>query len=154
MEDNDDHVKPGFTFDMEIIVVDLQNANYAPTAAVLKDRGSSEYYVFVVDSNEKISKRTVEIGTIGDMYIEIVSGLAEGEIIMSNPNPSVTDGSLLSDYTTTVEVNNKAAADTSSNSILSGITGSGAQTMPSGGGMPSGGMPTGGGGGGMPGGRQ
>ena len=143
MDAPDDLVKPGFSFDMEIIVVDLTNANYIPVSAVIKDKETDSYCVYAVGDDHKLEKRAVEIGTMSDMYAEILSGLEKGETIMESPTSEVTDGSSLIDYATQEVTKN--VEDTSSEGILSGLTGGGNQGGRQGG-MQGGGMPPSGGG--------
>jgi RND family efflux transporter, MFP subunit len=148
MDAPDELVKPGFSFDMEIIVTDLKNVNYIPVSAVIKDKETESYCVYVVGEEQKLEKRTVEIGTMSDMYAEVISGLEAGETIMESPTSEVTDGSSLMDYAT--QETAKEGAETSSEGILSGLTGgtnSNNSGMQGGGG---GGMPPSGGGGGRP----
>ncbi|MGE4214064.1 MAG: efflux RND transporter periplasmic adaptor subunit [Anaerotignaceae bacterium] len=148
MDAPDDLVKPGFSFDMEIIVVDLTDASYIPISAVMKDKETDSYCVYVVGDDQKLEKRVVEIGAMSDMYAEILSGLEEGVTIMESPTSEVTDGSSLMEYATQ-EVAAEGEAS-SSEGILSGLTG-GANSDNSGNQGGGGGMPPSGGGGGRPG---
>ncbi|MEA5083882.1 MAG: efflux RND transporter periplasmic adaptor subunit [Lachnospiraceae bacterium] len=149
MDAPDALVKPGFSFDMEIIVVDLKDANYIPVSAVVKDKETDSYCVYVVGEGQKLEKRDVEIGTMSDMYAEILSGLEEDETIMESPTGEVTDGSSLMDYATHEAA--KDSKETSSEGILSGLTGGANQGGNQGGMQGGGGMPPSGGGGGRPG---
>lgn len=143
MEDNDELVKPGFSFDMEIIVTDLEGISYIPVSAVMKDKEGSTY-VFEVGEDKILKKTVVNLGTYSDVYVELLDGLTKDAQIMTSPDDTVKEGTSLMDYakTTTTNTNNTKE----SGSILDGMTGGGGG-MPSGGGgmQGGGGMPGGGG---------
>lgn len=137
MSDNDSLVKPGFSFDMEIIVVDLEAVDYIPVSSVVKEEDST--YVFVVSENNTLKKTKVTLGTYSDLNVELIEGLEKNAKFLASPDDTVKDGTNLMDYAKTPE--NENGNTEKSESILDGMTsGAGA---PSGGGMgggPSGGM--------------
>lgn len=139
LDDADERIKPGFSFDMEIIVTDLSGTDYIPISAVVKDSQTDTYYVYVVgdDENKTLEKREVEIGTASDMYIQILSGLEAGEQILESPDSTTEAGKSLNDYATEVTVNAQQETSSDESSILDGVTGGGG--APAGGGMPGGG---------------
>ena len=152
MDDNDDLIKPGFAFDMEIIVKDVSDANYVPVSSVMKDSTNSTYYVFKVGSDNKLKKTTVEIGVTNDSYMQVTSGLEASDVILESPDSSTKDGADLMNYATTVK-SSATSSSSSSGGLLDGLLGGGGGGAPSGGGpggggggMPSGGGPSGGGG--------
>ena len=143
IENPDEDIKPGFSLDMEIIVVDLSDVLTVPISAVMQDDDGSTY-VFKVEEDDTITKTTIEIGTYSDMYAEVVSGLQDGDRVMTSPDEDVTDGSKLSDYEEEVTVNTgttQESTDSSSSSMQMGGMGGGGM----GGGMPGGGGMGGGG---------
>ena len=144
LDDPDENIKPGFSFDMEIITVSVEDADYLPISAVTMDRETGEYSVFVVGEGDILEKRTVEVGVSNDTYIQILSGLSEGEVVMEVPGDDVVEGTLLSDYATTPTQVQEISTDEES-SILDSVTGGG--SMGGGAPMSGGGAPMGGGGG-------
>ena len=64
---------------VEVIGGDVQDALLVPVDA-LRDLGG-EYAVFVQDENGELKMRMVEVGLMDYTYAEILSGLAEGEIV-------------------------------------------------------------------------
>ncbi len=144
LDDPDENIKPGFSFDMEIITVSVEDADYLPISAVTMDRETGEYSVFVVGEGDVLEKRTVEVGVSNDTYIQILSGLDQGEVVMEVPGDDVVEGTLLSDYATTRTTPQEVSAGEES-SILDSVTGGGmGGGAPMGGGM-GGGGPMGGG---------
>lgn len=142
MDDNDDLIKPGFEFDMEIIVTSLTNVNYIPISAVMKNTENNTYYVYVVGENNILKKKTVEVGTSNDTNMELKSGLSSDDVIFESPDSSVKEGANLMDYATVQQ--SSSSSSSSSGGLLDSLFGGGNK---SGGGGPSGGGPSGGGGG-------
>lgn len=144
LDDPDENIKPGFSFDMEIITVSVEDADYLPISAVTMDRETGTYSVFVVGESDILEKREVEVGVSNDTYIQILSGLSADEVVMEVPGDDVMEGTLLSDYATTKTAPQEVSTEEES-SILDSVTGGGS-SMGGGGGAPmGGGGPMGGG---------
>ena len=60
-----------------------------PRPALLEEEG--EYSVFVVRDGQ-VEKRTVQVGIRHDDFVEVLSGLREGELVVSRKAYSLTDG--------------------------------------------------------------
>lgn len=137
----DDLVKPGFSFDMEIIVQDLSEVNYIPISAVTKEKDETTY-VYIVDEDDTLKKQKVTLGTESDMYIQVIDGLTKDNKIISSPTDSMKEGTSIMDYSTTSV--QKSDEKESGSSILDSVTpsggGGGMQGGP-GGGMQGGGRP-------------
>lgn len=139
MNQVDELVKPGFSFDLEVIVVDLSDINYIPISAVMKnDDGST--YVFEVDDEQNIIKTNVELGTYSDMYVELISGLEETTVFIKTADDKMMEGSNIMEYSKT-EGNTTESGSEKSSSVLDSVTGAGKSQ---GSGMQGGGMPGGG----------
>ncbi len=65
------------------------NALVIPRPALLEEEGI--YSVFVVKDNQ-VEKRNVDIGIKHDDYVEVTSGLSDGELVASEKAYSLTDG--------------------------------------------------------------
>ncbi len=129
IEDFDDNLLPGMNIEARITINESENALVVPVNAV--NRGNT---VYVKGNKEKQEDRApegyktvqVETGITNDMFVEILSGLSEGDTVYVTPS-----------------------ADNGNQMMMPGMMGG---RMPSGGmrpgGMPSGGMRQGG----MPGG--
>jgi len=72
-------LKPGMTAEVEIAVKNLENVFYVPLQAVSSHGGERVCYL----ANE--DRRVVETGEFSDKYIEIKSGLEEGDRILLRP---------------------------------------------------------------------
>ena len=77
-----DWLKPGMSAKVEILVNCLANVVYVPVQAVSPLEGKQVCYVATAGKPEC---RTVEIGEFNDEFIEIKSGLKEGERVLLRP---------------------------------------------------------------------
>jgi len=82
IDDLNKTIRPGMSAKVEIIVASLKNVLCVPVQAVAHNKGGKVCYV--VNGNE-MKARPVQTGNFNDSYIEIVSGLTEGEEISLIP---------------------------------------------------------------------
>ena len=75
-------LKPGLTAKVEIIIAELQDVLYVPVQAVANRDGRKVCYV---DNAGRLEQRAVETGQFNESFIEITSGLAEGEPVSLSP---------------------------------------------------------------------
>lgn len=61
-----------------------------PDASVVR-RGQLAF-VFVVDANQVARLRALSTGAVTDGRIEVLAGVAEGDVLVLNPPPALTDG--------------------------------------------------------------
>lgn len=143
MLDADELVKPGFSFDLEIITVELEDANYIPISAVFKD-DDGQTCVYRIADGQRLQKTAVTLGTYSDMSVELLGGLTAEDEFITTVEDEMTDGALLTDYKT-IAGPSAGSGDHQEGSLLDSVmpTGGG---MPGGGRMQGGGMPGGGGG--------
>jgi len=80
-----DWIKPGMSAKVEILVDHLDNVVYVPIQAVAPSEGKQVCHVV---SGLKSDRREVEIGQFNDEFIEIKSGLKEGEKVLLHPPES------------------------------------------------------------------
>ena len=85
-------LKPGYNLDIEIVTAERLNVITVPQTAVTRDNQSKTHYVFKVDENLTAWKTTVVLGLYGDIDVEIISGLNEGERYVDSPQPYLEDG--------------------------------------------------------------
>jgi HlyD family secretion protein len=80
-------LKTGMTAKVEIIIDELKDVISIPIQAVLNTRGKKVCFVLNGSTHEQ---RQVETGAFNDSFVEIKSGLTEGEKVLLNP-PRLTD---------------------------------------------------------------
>ena len=74
---NDNNLKLGMSATCTVTIDKKENCLCVPISAVTINE--DERYVIVKDENGEESKRTVETGVSDANYVEIISGLSEGE---------------------------------------------------------------------------
>lgn len=79
IQDNDGRLKPGMSVSMTVPVGRAEDAVSVPVAAVFKDRRQNIVYV---RNGETTEKRPVTIGVNNLSFVEITSGVNEGEEIL------------------------------------------------------------------------
>ena len=105
LDATNEDIKVGMTVTVEIITAAKQNVLMVPTSAIKKQNG--DYYVMVVNddiknatasaaailtSSDLISK-TIEIGSANDTMTEVVSGLAEDDLVVTSTKTSTSASS-------------------------------------------------------------
>lgn len=78
-----DVLKSGMNCVADIIVDQFEETISIPIQCLVKEKGKS--VVYVVDSEGKQERRVVEVGQDNNRFIQIKSGLKEGEMVMENP---------------------------------------------------------------------
>jgi hypothetical protein len=82
LEDMDPTLRTGMSCNAEIVVAQYEDAVYIPVQAVLRVAGKPT--VFVIKDGA-IEERQVEVGLDDNNVIRIISGLAEGEVVLMTP---------------------------------------------------------------------
>ncbi|KPJ54878.1 hypothetical protein AMJ47_02285 [Parcubacteria bacterium DG_72] len=77
--DEKEGIKPGMTADIVIEAEKKENVLAVPKGAVNKKNGNK---IVKVLKGKKVEEKQVEVGLEGDDYIEIISGLSEGEEVI------------------------------------------------------------------------
>lgn len=77
-----DWLRPGMSAEIEILVRSLEDVIYVPIQAVTY---FDDKRVVYVSNRGRPERREIEVGTFSESYIEIVSGLEEGEEVLLLP---------------------------------------------------------------------
>ena len=76
-------IKPGMACDMVINISSENNIITIPYQSIIKDN-EGENFVYVIDSQSKTAiKKAVQLGSFINNKIEIVSGLSEGDLVVT-----------------------------------------------------------------------
>ena len=89
VENTDGTLRPGFFCNAHIRLGE-EKAAVMPVEA-LRVEGSRRK-VFVVEKNNTLSERLVEVGDTREGFVEIRRGAAKGEAVLLQPGPDATDG--------------------------------------------------------------
>ena len=89
----DPRIRAGMFASMQLITRESRNTLAVPATAV------SQYYneevVYVVKEDSTVERRTVTTGLSSEDTVEILTGLSEGEVVVTQGTSSVTDGTLV-----------------------------------------------------------
>jgi RND family efflux transporter MFP subunit len=89
VDEADNNLLVGMSGSADIEVDSVAGALTVPIEAVLNDNGKN--YVFTVNNN-KVSKVQVTTGVLTDTSAQILSGLAQGDVVATSQLTSLTDG--------------------------------------------------------------
>lgn len=85
--DRDPRVRPGMSCSIEILVDDLPDATYMPVQSVFLDGGAP---VALVRQGNEVEKRPIEVGQNNGKWVEVLSGVTAGEIVLLSQPPNIT----------------------------------------------------------------
>lgn len=88
-DDKPENIKPGYDLELNLILKESDNTLIIPENSVFKLDGKS--FVFVAD-NGTARLREVETGIKSGRYIEVLSGLQEGELVIESPDEELEEG--------------------------------------------------------------
>ncbi len=91
IDNKDPRLKPGLSIDCELLTVEKDGVIVIPQNAVLIDKDEKKY-VFTVDSENIMIKKSVTLGIVSDMKVEALEGVNEGELVVVDPQPVYKDG--------------------------------------------------------------
>jgi HlyD family secretion protein len=80
IEGHHDWVKPGMSAQVEILIKELADVIYIPIQAVVPS--DSQKVCYVVRGLGEPEKRTIEVGEFNNEFIEVKSGLSEGDRVL------------------------------------------------------------------------
>jgi RND family efflux transporter MFP subunit len=97
-----DFIKTGMTAKVEIVIEELKNVISVPIQTVVNQHGKKVCYVM---GSKVPEQREVETGLFNDNFVEIKSGLVEGEQVLLNP-PRVSESKATGEKEQEVEKTN------------------------------------------------
>ena len=92
VENPDGNLRPGFSVDIEIILVESLDTVSISLMSILQDSETGEEYVFIIDENDILRRRDITRGITTPLEIEITEGLEDGDRIILTPTPMMQDG--------------------------------------------------------------
>ncbi|MBO7476392.1 MAG: efflux RND transporter periplasmic adaptor subunit [Salinivirgaceae bacterium] len=89
-------LKPGMVCDVRIDIADNQKRLLLPYLCVSKDNENQQYVYLVDKKANTAAKRIVTTGNYYDKFLEITSGLNEGDLVVKNGKDKLTNNCLIS----------------------------------------------------------
>ncbi len=80
----------GFAIDAEVETRMKENVLTLSAFSLLKEKG--DYYLFIVDENQRIARRDLEIGLESALFVEVLSGVSKGERVVLSPSANLANG--------------------------------------------------------------
>jgi|GEM_PF-2459197 len=87
-EEDASFLKPGMTVDTSIEVQKITNSLLVPFSALIEEEG--KVYVYVI-SEEHAQKRAIKTGIRGQTYVQLISGLEEGDLVVTSSHGDLRD---------------------------------------------------------------
>ena len=88
--DNPGLLKPGNVVDAKILYLDEQNVIKLPYTSVLNE--NDKYFVFVVDKDNKVTRKEVTVGETDNNFYHIKSGINVGERVVKEADLNLKNG--------------------------------------------------------------
>jgi len=95
IQNTDNKIVKGMTGDVNIVVDKVVNSKSLPFDAVFTDE-SNKKFVWIIDNNNVISKKFIEIGLEGDTITEIKSEIPEFVVIPESNSKILKEGTIAS----------------------------------------------------------
>jgi len=96
LENPESLIRPGMIAEARIATTDKKQVILLPAECIQQDL-ANQSYVFVLDKTQnKVFKRRISLGDMFSNRIEIVSGLADGEVVVTSGQKKLSDGSSIS----------------------------------------------------------
>jgi membrane fusion protein (multidrug efflux system) len=89
LDENPPYLRDGMSADVDILTTNIPRSIVVANDALFKEKGKS--YVYVV-TDGAVHKRAVVTGKAGESQTLVTSGLAAGDVIVSQKSPELTDG--------------------------------------------------------------
>ena len=93
LDNPENMIKSGMFAEVSLSTVNKDGAICVPAPALVIK--GSKTVVFTVDEEKRARAKEVEVGIENSNYVEIISGILEGEEVITRGNTLVTDGTLL-----------------------------------------------------------
>ena len=78
----------GYRVEASFILWEGENIIQIPSSALF--RSNEQWAVFVFENNRAV-RRTIKVGQHGGLIAEVISGLAQGERVITHPDDKVND---------------------------------------------------------------
>jgi len=85
-------IRPGMIAEVNLVSGETKEVIELPVETILNDFNNTNYVYVADESSGKAFKRNISIGKLHDRQIEILSGLAENEMVVTGGQHKLTDG--------------------------------------------------------------
>ncbi|AWK51697.1 hypothetical protein DIC82_12020 [Clostridium beijerinckii] len=96
IDDPKEEIKSGYEADVQFIFKEKEDCIVVGFDGIKEDKETKQKYVYVINSNNKVSKKYINVGIESEYYVEIIEGLEQEEKYVLNPPESLIEGDLVS----------------------------------------------------------
>jgi len=93
--DDESQLRAGMLARLSILTASRLGTLLVPRDAIVGGTGGSNTTAIVVDENRRARKVPVQVGLTNERHIEVLAGLAEGQLVVARGSVDLTDGDLL-----------------------------------------------------------
>lgn len=97
IDDDSSPLKPGYSVDLEIVTVVEKKRLVIPYETLLEDNGKQQVWVF---DNGIARLQTITTGLEGELYVEVLEGLNNGDLLIIDPPDNLRNGQKVRQSTT------------------------------------------------------
>lgn len=100
IDNPDDGIKAGFEADAEIVLDEKNSVHAIGFDAIKEEKAAGKKYVFVVNKDNKVSKKYIKTGLDTEYDVEVTDGLKEGDKCVLNPPQNLKEGDIVTEAST------------------------------------------------------
>jgi len=97
IDDPKEEIKSGYEADVQFIFKEKEDCIVVGFDGIKEDKETKQKYVYAIDSNNKVSKKYINVGIESEYYVEVIEGLEQEEKYVLNPPESLIEGDLVSE---------------------------------------------------------
>ena len=97
IDNPDEDIKAGFEADAEIVLDGKTSVLAIGFDAIKEEKAAGKKYVYVVNKDNKVSKKYIKTGLDTDYDVEITDGLKEGDKCVLNPPQNLNEGDIVTE---------------------------------------------------------
>lgn len=91
VKNEDKILLPGMFIRASIEIFEAKKSIVVPIFCLNKDK-DGKYFVNIVDENDIVHSRSIQVGYVSTEYVQILEGLKEGEFVVSEVQQEIKDG--------------------------------------------------------------
>lgn len=95
IDNPDEGIKAGFEADAEIVLDEKKSVLAIGFDAIKDEKAAGKKYVYVVNKDNKVSKKYIKTGLDAEYDVEVTDGLKEGDKCIINPPQNLKEGDIV-----------------------------------------------------------
>ncbi|MCH5139094.1 efflux RND transporter periplasmic adaptor subunit, partial [Clostridiaceae bacterium UIB06] len=100
LDNPDEGIKAGFEVDAEIVLDEKKSVLAIGFDTIKDEKAAGKKYVYLVNKDNKVSKRYIKTGLDAEYDVEVIDGLKEGDKCIINPPQNLKEGDIVTEAST------------------------------------------------------